>query len=92
MATLVKIHPDGKEEYKESGPRVEAIEWDENGRFKQKKGDKPIVDCSLLVGSVAARSYSHQDFWLTTQVTEILEETDDYIMFNTKNSKYKLLR
>ena len=90
MATLVKIHPDGREEFKDGGARVEAIEW-ENGKFKQVKHNRPVVGCSLLVGSISARSYSDQDYWLTTVVTEIIEETKDHVLFNTENSKYKLL-
>jgi hypothetical protein len=92
MATLVKVHPDGWHEHKEAGARVEAIEWTEEGKFKGVKDNKPVVGCSLLVGSVSARSYSNQDYWLTTVVTEIVQERDDYIEFKTENSKYKLIR
>ena len=35
---------------------------------------KPVVGCSVLVGSITARSYSNQDYWLTTKVTERSEE------------------
>jgi len=92
MATLVKVHPDGREEFKEGGARVEAIEWTEDGKFKEVKGHEPIVGCALLVGSVTARSYSDRDYWLTTPITEIVEETDEHILFKTENSTYKLLR
>jgi hypothetical protein len=47
----------------------------------------------MLVGSVTARSYSDQDYWLTTKVTEILEEEEKdgqlYVRFKTGNSIYK---
>lgn len=91
MATLVKVHPDGREEFKDGGSRVEAIEW-QNDKFKQIKGNEPIVGCSLLVGSVTARSYSSQDYWLTTPITKIIEKTDKYILFETENSTYKLIK
>jgi hypothetical protein len=74
----------------DSGARVEAIRWNEDGTFKEIEGHRPIVGCSLLVGSVTARSYSNQDYWLTTKVTEILEEREDYIRFKTGNSEYEL--
>ena len=74
MPRLFKIHPDGRREFKESGQRVEAISWNEDRTFKEVTEHKPVVGCSLLVGSVTARSYSDQDFWLTTTVTEIIEE------------------
>lgn len=91
MATLVKVHPDGREEMKDGGARVEAIKWDGADNHKI-VGHEPIVGAALLVGGVTARSYSNQDYWLTTVVTEIVEKTDDYVLFNTQNSTYKLLR
>lgn len=71
------------------GARSEAIAWDENGRFKEVVGRRPVVGCSMLVGSVTARTYQHQDYWLTTPVTEILEEREDYVRFKTGNSEYE---
>jgi hypothetical protein len=35
MPTLIKIHPDGREEFKEQGARVEAIAWNEDKTFKE---------------------------------------------------------
>ncbi len=96
MPTLIKIHPDGRQEFKEQGQRVEAIAWNEDRTFKEVVDTKPVVGCSLLVGSVTARSYSDQDYWLTTIVTEILEEERDekgylnFVRFKTKNSEYLL--
>lgn len=98
MPTLIKIHADGREEVKEQGQRVEAIAWNEDKSFKEIVDSKPVVGCSLLVGSVTARSYSVQDYWLTTRVTEIIEEKkadDGYyelIRFKTENSVYELRR
>lgn len=96
MPTLIKIHQDGRQEFKEQGARVEAIAWNEDRTFKEVVDSKPVVGCSLLVGSVTARSYSAQDYWLTTVVTEILEEERDekgylkFVRFKTKNSEYLL--
>lgn len=86
MARLVRVS-DGSGD---SGTRVEAISWNEDGSFKEVVGNHPIVGCSLLVGSVTARSYSGQDYWLTTKITEIIEEREDYIRFKTGNSEYEL--
>jgi len=91
MATLVKIHPDGREEMKDGGSRVESIRWNEDGTLKEISGRQPMIGCSLLVGSVTARSFSDQDYWLTTPVTEIIEETNTHILFKTENSTYKLI-
>jgi hypothetical protein len=77
----------------ETGGRSQAIEWNEDGTFKKVVDYKPTVGYSMLVGSVSARSYSDQDYWLTTVVTDILEEinSDDvhYIKFKTGNSEYE---
>lgn len=86
MPTLRRIS-DGSGD---SGARVQAIRWNEDGTFKEVVGNRPIVGCSLMVGSVTARSYSSQDYWLTTKVTEITEEREDYIRFKTGNSEYEL--
>jgi len=45
----------------------------------------------MLVGSHYARSYSSsgQDYWLTTVVTEIVEERDGYVKFATAKSLYE---
>ena len=90
MATLVKVHPDGREEMKDGGSRVEALAWNDDGSLKEIAGYEPILECSLLVGSLAARTYG-SDYWMTTPVTEILEKHPDYILFKTENSTYKLL-
>jgi len=78
----------------DEGSRVEAIKWNEDGTFKEIVDNKPVVGCSLLVGSVTARSYSDKDYWLTTEVTEILEEKEHngglYMKFKTGNSIYEL--
>ena len=92
MAQLRRLS-DGKGD---NGSRVEAISWNEDGSFKEIVGNRPIVGCSLLVGSVTARSYSKQDFWLTTEITEILEEKEEndslYVKFKTGNSIYEFKR
>jgi len=72
------------------GARVEAIAWKEDRSFKEVVGSYPVVGCSLLVGSITARTYGDKDFWLTTPVTEILEEREKYVKFKTENSVYEL--
>jgi hypothetical protein len=77
----------------DSGQEVLAIAWNKDGTFKEIAGHKPIVGCSLRVGSKIARSYSNQDWWLTTVITEILEDTikdgEHYVRFKTLNSEYE---
>ena len=73
----------------DSGVRSEAWKYDENGLNPKKVGSRPVVGVCMLVGSMNARTYSRQDFWLTTEITEILEEREDYVKFKTTNSIYE---
>ena len=60
------------------------LEWNEDGKFKAKH-DSIAIGRSLLMSPF-------NDFftWQTTDVTEIVEQREDYIKFNTKNSTYEL--
>ena len=77
----------------DSGSSSQAIAWNDDKTFKEVVGHSPVVGCSMKVGGLNARSYSNQDWWLTTPITEILEEIkeDDshYVRFKTGNSEYE---
>jgi len=79
-----------------NGSVVQAIAWNEDGTFKEIVTDHPVVGCSLKVGSVTAGTYSTKDWWMTTPVTEILEERKneegkyEYVKFTTENSIYEI--
>lgn len=45
-------------------------------------GPRPKLGCGHQVGMGLF------DYWLTTEVTEILEDTPDMVRFKTKNSEY----
>ena len=89
MAILRRLS-DGKGD---QGSRMEAIKWHQDGTLEN-VGYKPMIGYSLLVGSLTARSYSDKDYWLTTEITEILEEKQHdggmYVKFKTSNSIYEL--
>jgi hypothetical protein len=86
MATLIRLN-DNKTV---SGKNVDAVKWKEDNTFGAVVGHKPVVGSSVLVGN------SIFDYWLTTVVTEILEEREDeegkqtYVKFKTLNSIYEL--
>lgn len=86
MATLFK-EVNGRLIMKDGGARSEAIRWKDNGRIDIVVGHRPTIGCSMLVGSINARTYGN-DYWLTTEVLEILEETENMVRFRTKNSIY----
>lgn len=77
----------------DSGARSQAIEWNKDGTFSKVLDYKPRLGCSMLVGSITVRSYSEQDWWMTTPITDIIEEinSDDvhYVKFKTGNSEYE---
>lgn len=65
---------------------VTWLEFGENGFFKAKH-DEPAVGRSLLM------SPFNQFFtWQTTIVTNIVEQREDYICFDTENSRYELFK
>jgi hypothetical protein len=66
------------------GHKVGWIEWNEDGTFK-KLHDEAAVGRSLILDP-QRRSYT----WMTTTVTEILEQKENYIKFATTNSTYEL--
>jgi hypothetical protein len=49
---------------------------------------RPRVGGAIRVGSINGRTYHHQDWWQTTIIEEILEDTPDIVRFRTKNSTY----
>lgn len=68
------------------GHKAGWIEWNEDGRFKELH-DEPAVGRSLILDP-QRMSYT----WMTTTVTEILEQKENYIKFATKNSIYELYK
>lgn len=59
------------------------IEFNEDGTFKEKHSDCAIGR-SLLMSP-----FNFAFTWQTTEVTEILEEKENYVKFKTKNSEYE---
>lgn len=62
------------------------IEWNEDGRFKEQHKQVDI-NRSLIMSP-----FSQAFTWQTTGVTKIIEEREDYIKFETKNSVYELFK
>ena len=78
---ILARHNDGKTLH---GVNIGWVEWRENGKFKELH-QKPAVGLSLILDP------HHWEYtWLTTPVTEIIEQGDSHIVFKTENSKYEL--
>jgi hypothetical protein len=65
---------------------IKWLEFNEDGRYKADFEDI-AVGRSLLM-SPFGPSFT----WQTTPVTEIVEQREDYIKFNTENSTYELFK
>ena len=59
--------------------KVEYIEWNDKWEFVWRHNEIKIGRSLLL-----------DNGWMTTEITEIIEQTDKYIKFQTKNSTYEL--
>ena len=66
------------------GREMGWIEWGEDSRFKEKY-DEPAIGRSCILDP-----HRISFTWLTTSITEIVEQKEDYIKFNTRNSVYEL--
>lgn len=75
----------------DSGPMCEILDFES---YKPIPGETyPRVGCGVRVGSYYVRTYSGQDWWQTSPITEILEESVDrdgyrIVRFKTRNSVY----
>jgi hypothetical protein len=65
-------------------PAIKWIEFHENGKYKTDFPD-------IAIGRSLLMSPFNAFFtWMTTTVTEIVEQREDYIKFKTENSLYEL--
>jgi len=74
----------GRDQLTKTSLGVKWLEFGEDGRYKADFEDI-AVGRSLLM-SPFGPSFT----WQTTPVTEIVEQREDYIKFNTENSSYEL--
>lgn len=65
---------------------IKWIEFDEQGKFK-KDYKNPRRGRSLLMSPFNAFFT-----WQTTEITKVIEKTDVFVHFKTKNSEYKLYK
>lgn len=71
----------------DSGPMSVCYLQDSIGEWRRDK-ERPVLGGMMVVGSYYARSFQHQDWWKTSEITEILEDTPNRVRFKTKNSEY----
>jgi hypothetical protein len=69
----------------EVGRMSEARWLDGSGAMQVEQDARPRVGVSMRVGSLQARSYSAQDWWMTTPIVRILEDEPSRIVFETRS-------
>lgn len=81
----------------DSGQMSDAYHWpngQENAVYAEViHNSKPFVGSVIRVGTPFSRSFTDQDWWQTSMITEILEEWTDEenaecVRFKTTNSEY----
>jgi len=68
-----------------TGEKAKWVRWNEDGTFKEWAPDIEI-GASLVLNPHFGAVFT----WMTTGATEVIEQTDEYVVFKTKNSLYKL--
>lgn len=69
-----------------NGFNIGWVEWDEMSRGKR-------IHNQLEVGYSLVLDFAFGNYtWLTTPITEIIENKDNYIKFKTENSVYELFK
>jgi hypothetical protein len=73
----------------DSGGMSLALWVGEDGQVQEQYNARPKVGVCMRVGSMFTRTYDTQDWWQTTMITEIIEESENYVKFRTGNSIYE---
>jgi hypothetical protein len=84
-AIILEKEIDGKFQTFKSGSKFGWIEWNSDSTFKELH-DKPSIERSFILDP-QSMSYT----WLTSAIKEIISEDEKEIVFQTKNTRYKLL-
>ncbi len=69
----------------DQGSFCESLHLDKNNEVVYERDARPAVGKAMRVGSSYARTMQHQDWWLTTPITEILSDTPNEVVFKTRS-------
>jgi hypothetical protein len=61
--------------------KVVSVEYEHSAR--------PRLGVAMRVGSIIGRTYAAQDWWQTSLITEILDDSPAFVRFRTGNSEYE---
>lgn len=69
----------------DGGAMSMAIYKGDDGELVFEHDTRPRVGVAMRVGSLFGRTFSSQDWWQTTIITEIVEDTPDKVVFKTNS-------
>lgn len=78
---MFSLHCEENTRKGDSGPMSMLISCDSGERVDGEV--RPKVGCVIRVGSIYGRTYQHQDWWQTSEIVEILEDTPNKVRFRT---------
>jgi hypothetical protein len=81
FCVLLKV---GDDNFQKHSRDIAWVEFDVNSRGKGLH-NKPMIGYSLIMSP-----FNVSFTWMTTVVTDVIEESDNYVHFKTQNSEYKL--
>lgn len=69
----------------DGGAMSMALYVGDDGELVYEHNARPRVGVAMRVGSLNGRSFASQDWWQTTIIAEILEDTPEKVVFKTKS-------
>jgi hypothetical protein len=67
----------------DAGRMSVALCYKDDGSIQQEENARPRVGVAMMVGSPFARTLEIQDWWRTSIILEILEESENQVVFKT---------
>ncbi len=68
---------------------MSTLLWVKDDKVIYEQDGHPRLGVCVRVGSIYARTMDVQDWWQTSFITEIIEDTGDFVKFKTNNSVYE---
>lgn len=69
----------------DGGSMSMALYTADDGTVVMEHDARPRVGVAMRVGSMFGRTFAPQDWWQTTIITEIVEDTPEKVVFKTKS-------
>jgi len=67
----------------DAGQMSVALCYKDDGTIQQEENARPRVGVAMMVGSPFSRTMEIQDWWRTSIILEVLEESENQVVFKT---------